>query len=346
MYLRGNVYYSRIAGPDGQMVRQRLSTDKKVASVMLGELRKRVELQRFGVLPKKVEGEVKDCATIKHLYIDRLRTHGRSSGTIEMFALCWRLVIEDQKCVWVNQITQSKIEAFCKDARERGLKGQTINYYVGMAKDALDWARDFEYISKSPLARWEPVAKDAPRKRRDMTPEEIERFFATEDDPEFRLRWKIYFRTGLRATAGASVEWEWILWNERAMLLPTHANKSRRDHWLPLDDTLLEELKERRRGLPEGAATGPIFPPMSAWSIRRRFRAICKRAGIDLDGLCLHSIRHTYATGSFEASGHNVKVVQKLLGHADAATTMIYIHTSEEEMRRVNDEVAARYGMI
>ncbi len=342
LYLRGSVYYSRLAGADGRLIRQRLSEDKQTAIIMLGELRKRIELQKVGVLPETIGEEVKDCATVKRLYLDRLRSHGRTEATLQAFTLSWRYVIEQQGFIRLNQITVAKVQDFCERLKAKGTKGQTINHYVGFVKDALDWARDFEYISHNPLARWEMVKRDAPRKRRDMTPEEIERFFAAEADPEFRLRWMIYFHTGLRATAGMNVEWGWILWDRQSLILPAKANKSGRDHWIPLDAVLFTALKERRDSLPEDAAVGCIFPPLTVSQVRMRFRKICASAGIDLEGLCLHSIRHTYATGSFEASGFNVKVVQKLLGHADAATTMKYIHTSEQEMREVNDEVALR----
>jgi integrase len=175
-----------------------------------------------------------------------------------------------------------------------------------------------------------------------MTLEEIARFFAAEDDAEFRLRWMLYFRTGLRASAGINAEWEWILWRERALLLPAKANKSGMDHWIPLDRALISALGARRRSLAKGSAGGPIFAPATVKQVRARFLKICKKAGIDTDGLCLHSIRHTYATGAFEASGFNVKVVQKLLCHANAATTMKYIHTSEQELRSATEEFGAR----
>ena len=192
------------------------------------------------------------------------------------------------------------------------------------------------------MSRWESVKRDAPRKRRDMTPEEIERFFSQETDQTFKLLWMIYFRTGLRAAAGMNMEWGWILWDKQALVLPAKANKSGVDHWIPLDGGLFTALKEKRDSLPEGTARGRLFSVATVKQVRDRFRRLCTAAGIDLDGLCLHSIRHTYATGSFEASGFNVKVVQKLLCHSNAATTMRYIHTSEQELRSANEEFAAR----
>ncbi len=344
LYKRGDVYYSRIIGANGKLVRRRLSKDKQTAILMLGEMRKQTALQKMGIIPGVLEEEVKQCDVIKNLYVNRLRSLGRAEETIAAFMLSWKYVVENGGAIWVEQITVSKVQQFADKLKAKGTRGQTINYYVNFVKDALDWARDFGYIRCDPLARWEPVKRDAPRKRRDMAHWEIQRFFAAETDPEFLLRWLLYFHTGLRASAGINAEWGWILWDEQALLLPTEANKSGVEHWIPLDATLFAALKKRREKLPEDAASGLIFAPITVRKVRARFRKICKKAGIDLNGLCLHSIRHTYATGTFEASGFNVKVVQELLCHAHAGTTMHYIHTSTQKLRSASEELVALFA--
>lgn len=48
-----------------------------------------------------------------------------------------------------------------------------------------------------------------------------------------------------------------------------------------------------------------------------------------------HKWRHTYAT--YLARGGNPFALQKMLGHENLATTMIYVSVSTEEMRRLNE---------
>jgi site-specific recombinase XerD len=47
-----------------------------------------------------------------------------------------------------------------------------------------------------------------------------------------------------------------------------------------------------------------------------------------------HVLRHTYATRMLERPGMTIRDVQTLLGHANLATTQVYTHVNEDELRR------------
>ena len=54
--------------------------------------------------------------------------------------------------------------------------------------------------------------------------------------------------------------------------------------------------------------------------------AAAKSAGI-VHRVGPHTLRHCFATHMLE-DGHDIRVVQELLGHRDVRTTMIYTHVS------------------
>lgn len=72
---------------------------------------------------------------------------------------------------------------------------------------------------------------------------------------------------------------------------------------------------------------GPVFRRHK--NPLEQFRRVCKWVGIDLHGVCLHSIRHTVASRMYEATNGNLKAVQELLGHASIATTARYLHVED-----------------
>jgi len=47
-----------------------------------------------------------------------------------------------------------------------------------------------------------------------------------------------------------------------------------------------------------------------------------------------HTLRHSFATHLLE-EGTNIRVVQKLLGHADVKTTEIYTHVLQQNLQAV-----------
>jgi integrase len=84
--------------------------------------------------------------------------------------------------------------------------------------------------------------------------------------------------------------------------------------------------------LPKGK--GYLFPgpdqdaPMTKTVFRKRWLAYCKAIGFDITS---HQLRHGYATFLYEA-GVPVLAAQKLLGHANASTTMnIYTHLRQQQ---------------
>lgn len=343
MYQReSGMWYSRIAGPDGKLIRKPLAADLKTAFLMLNEMRKQAALRKVGILPDAVENTIKTFAELHDRYLKHYKARGVSEATIEGFRAAYKRVVLENRFVYLTDMTLEKVEEWAGRIAAEGLTGQSINYYVGMIRAALRWAHDNGHVRKNALANWCEVRKNEPRYRRDFRPEEVELLFRTEKDPEWRLRWLIYFNTGLRLSAGLEVCWEWVVWEERILRLPLEHNKSRRALEIPLSAILFDALAARRAEL--GEARGKIFSAVPSDSIRPRLLKLCREAGIDPKGICVHSIRHTVATMIYEGTGKNLKAVQEILGHSNPATTMRYLHVTGEDKRRAIDSLGFGLG--
>ena len=121
--------------------------------------------------------------------------------------------------------------------------------------------------------------------------------------------------------------------------------KGGKERLAPLNDTARAAMKAylpaRARFLPKGAADSPwLFPSRSAGGrlTARRFAQMLDEAalaaGVDPARVSPHVLRHAFATHLLEG-GADLRVVQKLLGHADIATTQIYTHVAGDRLRAV-----------
>jgi integrase/recombinase XerD len=121
--------------------------------------------------------------------------------------------------------------------------------------------------------------------------------------------------------------------------------KGGKERLAPLNDAARAAVKAylevRKSFLPKGDAANPwLFPSRSKAGrlTPRRFAQLLDEAaadaGIDPARVSPHVLRHAFATHLLEG-GADLRVVQKLLGHADIATTQIYTHVAGDRLREV-----------
>jgi len=133
--------------------------------------------------------------------------------------------------------------------------------------------------------------------------------------------------------------------DSQRMILHVVDGKGHKDRDLPLSPVLLEDLRTYWRWLKPRTY---LFPsrlhrdreqPISDKVIWLACSNAGKQAGIGKRSNP-HVIRHSYATHLLEAGAH-LHTIQKLLGHAQINSTMVYLHlthqTSQDALRLVDE---------
>lgn len=159
---------------------------------------------------------------------------------------------------------------------------------------------------------------------------------------------EMLYATGLRVSELVGLPVSAISEDNQFLMI---AGKGGRDRIVPLTDSaqkaITEYLDLRSQFIgPENQARQEqwLFPSRTSDSghlTRQRFAQLLKDlaydAKIDADRVSPHILRHAFATHLL-SNGADLRSVQKMLGHADIATTQIYTQIIGENLKKTVDE--------
>lgn len=161
--------------------------------------------------------------------------------------------------------------------------------------------------------------------------------FARRRATRMRCLLELLYATGLRVSELVSLP-AGAARSERPLLMVK--GKGGRERLVPLTPAARETVAEwdalRREAFPGSAW---LFPAdgaeghLTRQSFGRDLKDLAARAGLPAAKVSPHVLRHAFASHLL-SNGADLRVVQRLLGHADISTTQIYTHVLEERLRR------------
>ena len=178
-----------------------------------------------------------------------------------------------------------------------------------------------------------------------LSVEQVDKFLDAIDttDPlgvRDRALYELIYSCGLRISEAAGLKVENLHLKERVLLVRGKGDKER---MVPFGENARDRLKEYlenvRPLLVGSKIVAEVFvnykgEPMSRKGIWKNFKAYEVKAGVHAK---VHTLRHSFATHLL-AGGMDLRSVQELLGHSDLATTTIYTHVDDRQLREGHKE--------
>lgn len=261
----------------------------------------------------------------------------------------------------------SHVEQLTVRMRAKGLSASTIRQTYTILRAVLETAVRDELLATNPAAKVKRPG--VPRvEARYLTVAEVAVLLEAAKDSRYAPLMRVLVATGLRRGEALALRWQDVdLTNGVLRVRGTlsrvggrlviseqlKTERSRRD--VPLSPTTVAVLKavkvsqavERLKAGSVWVETGHVFTtedgqPRDPRGALRAINRIAKAAG--MEGVGLHTLRHSAATAMLEA-GVPLRTVSELLGHSSVAVTGdVYGHVSTEGARSAVDRLSVAMG--
>tara|TARA_R110002072_G_scaffold121342_2_gene255047 strand:+ start:15973 stop:17340 length:1368 start_codon:yes stop_codon:yes gene_type:complete len=275
---KGTNYVGDWTDADGRRRREVLSSDRRVAERMLGDIIRKRDLEIAGLgIEDSHEMLVAD---LKAQYLADLKLRV-TAGHVTNIKSRFKRIFEAVKARRVSDLRPGDVLAFRRQRVADGSSNRTANLDVAALKGMLNWAVDSGILGTNPLAKIKPLPqgkKHQRYRRRAMTESEVELFLqaAAEDDaeqeahvaadqtidggskgkgyavrkrvvrvPQFPL-WLALIETGARWGALTQVLWQDLDDEVATLRLRAETAKGEREQVNPIPIELLDELQELR----------------------------------------------------------------------------------------------------
>ena len=260
------------------------------------------------------------------------------------------------------EIGRSDVAAWVQDMRDRNLADTTINLRLAAVSSFFRFTtEEFTEVDadgiERPLHSFNPAAGKRLRQR--VTPygkagylstDQAKQLLAAVDQNNLHGLQDYALFTGYLFTARRNTEWR-TAQVDRFVQLGARVRyrfdaKGKRDQVVDVappvwdavqryqdaaglqDGYLFTALSDRAKNLPTVKAEWERNQPISSYEVGRRLKRYARLAGLRIDSIHVHTLRHT-ASMLRRAAGDDVQKISEFLGHSSLAITQIYLQAVE-----------------
>ena len=353
VYKRGKIWYLDVRYK-GRRVRKRVGTSKKIAELALKDAEVHVAKDEFGfaqndIAADKFFDEFLDYSRVNHqpsttnryrVVIDHFREYLKGRGKIAFLSEITPEEIDKYKLFrkdsWVNPNgIPVESDDDVNGHTRKGARAHTINFEVGTLRTVLNLAIKWGYLKENPARGVKRLKVNDSKPLRFLTIEECQRLLKA-CPPDLYPVYFMFLNTGMRKAELENLEWSDVDLKRRKIRI------RRKETWqpktgerdIPINQSLHDTLTDLKAKNDRELKSNYVFPDSTGGKIKTKLREkliqIAITAGIE-NLTKVHTLRHTFAS-HLVMQGVDLPTVQKLMGHADIQTTMIYAHLAPDHL--------------
>ena len=320
--------YRQFAIVDDAALRQYLLKRKHLQSTPVGP-----EKEKAAPLPQLAGrnlGEANSEALQR--FIEMLKLKSYSNSTISTYRNEFLQLLQLLRNKPVDELSAGDIKRYLVYSMNTlGISEHTAHSRINALKFY------FEQVLHREKFFWEiPRPKKRTQLPKIFSQDEVAAIIKSISNKKHKTMLMLAYSAGLRVSEVVHLKTYHIDSNRMSIFI--EGAKGKKDRMVSLSPVLLVMLRDyakqyrpdKKGWLFEGQEKGS---PYSARSLQEVLQQAKVKAGIVRPG-SMHSLRHSFATHLVE-KGTDVTMIQKLLGHNDLKTTMIYLHTSNKDLLKI-----------
>jgi len=173
--------------------------------------------------------------------------------------------------------------------------------------------------------------------------DEYRRFLDAAPSELYRDLFTVMRHAGLRVSEVVALRWDQLDLEACQLHIKGKGGVERYvDVLVPVEEVLRRRSEVHRSAVEYSTSQPFVFPtstghPPTTRTVQRVLKRLREELGIPRERATPHKLRHAYGTG-LARKGVPVHIIKDQMGHADIATTSVYLHSAGGEVRRLVDE--------
>ena len=238
------------------------------------------------------------------------------------------------------RITTDDIRGYIGQLAARGLRDSSIQTHINTLRSLFLFFELEDAIKRNPMRKIKSLKIDRLSARRPLEPEEMERLRDGCKTYKERALLEFLASTGCRLSETVGIQVNQVDWQRRCVTVLGKGHKERMVYFSVRAKLMLQEyLSKRKGGAALFASSRAPYAPMSPRAVEKALQRIGERAGV-ARRVHPHILRHTFATEALRG-GMDLTIIQRLLGHTDPKTTLIYAELQPEAIRYAYEKIIA-----
>lgn len=266
------------------------------------------------------------------LFRNEIKRIGYRDNTVSNYVGCVELFLKyfDGKQTEPAKINEQQIKDYLATYTQHNTQRSNHSAIKCFYTYVIKQPNKFRYIQYCKKAQKLPIV---------LSQDEIQRMFTVCENTKHKVILSLLYSCGLRVSELINLKWANI--DRGRMVINIINAKGGKDRQVMLDTALIPLLEKYYRDYRSQTyiLNGQFDLQYSERSVGEVVKQLAAKAGIH-KRVYTHLIRHCNATHLLEA-GTDINLIQKLLGHANVKTTMIYTHISHNLISKIQSPLAA-----